>query len=289
MNYSDYEEQFLEEMATRLGLTDKTRFVFVTRFKEQYAELNNQTFAMEWERDLSQGTRNPEETDPATVLRDRLKVICGKLAEAGCEFGDVPRGKWKIGKKWLREVKFPEWLEQSQQTVPKLWQQLWERAVSTEAIAPVVLDQPGVETLNVSWRGEEVAPEAIVPLDSKIRYRVQLPRKRYLLLLERFVSGEVFCLSPSFLTLGYFVAESGTIPEPESRMPYLTVTGNPGVEELIAVASDDCLPLDWLPRSDQEPMELGVTQMLKLMARLEEERDCELLRLRYRIAMPASA
>ncbi len=84
--YIDYEEDFLEAMATRFGFSGKTRFVFVTRLREQYAELKDSSFASEHYNYLLEDIKDSHRSDPAIILRDRLKVICDRIESAGCDF-----------------------------------------------------------------------------------------------------------------------------------------------------------------------------------------------------------
>ncbi len=111
--YIDYEEDFLEAMATRFGFSGKTRFVFVTRLREQYAELKDSSFAGEWGDVLLEDIKDSHSSDPAIILRDRLKVICDRIESAGCDFNGTQRGKWKVAKCWLREEIFPQWWQEN--------------------------------------------------------------------------------------------------------------------------------------------------------------------------------
>ena len=132
--YEDHEKEFLEAMATKFCFTGKTRLVLVKRFCEQYAEWNDRTLADDLEGELIEGTKKAEKDPVATkksvdaaaiILRDSLKRICDKLEDEGCDFGETEKGRWKIGKAWLQEVKFPEWAKGQGLIKPRTIEECW--------------------------------------------------------------------------------------------------------------------------------------------------------------------
>jgi predicted NACHT family NTPase len=106
MSYTDDEQEFLTVIATRLCFSGKTRLVFLERFKESNADLNNMALAEVLSPNLK------VKANPETILRDHLIKICTELERHGCDFPENCRERWKIGKRWLREIKYPEWLTQ---------------------------------------------------------------------------------------------------------------------------------------------------------------------------------
>ena len=195
-NYEEHEEEFLKAIATHFGFSAKTWLVFLERFREANTDLDDKRLAEVLERNLLEGTS--ARTIPATILRDRLKAICDKLEAEGCDFEGVTKGRWKIAKRWLREVLYPEWLKQRHLiplTCDQLWQQLWETATPTDKLKPVLL-----ESLSNLEMGEAEMTEEdsfSFRLNSRIRFEVNLDSAGYLLLLEKGTSGKMWCLCPS--------------------------------------------------------------------------------------------
>jgi CheY-like chemotaxis protein len=106
-NYQDHEEEFLKAIATRFGFSGKTWLIFLERFREKNTDSLDKDIAAYLEAELLEGTM--DRAIPAIILRDRLKAICDKFEAEGCDFQGVTKGRWKIAKRWLREVLYPEW------------------------------------------------------------------------------------------------------------------------------------------------------------------------------------
>ncbi len=103
MTYSQHELQFLETTATELAWADKRRMVFIERFKEANADLNDTNLA-----DVLNLSPNQ--------IRDHLKAICDRLAAAGCNCGTDGKGRWKQAKAWLQCQRYPQWQQQHRPT-----------------------------------------------------------------------------------------------------------------------------------------------------------------------------
>lgn len=199
--YEDHEKDFIEAMATKFCFTGKTRIVFLQRFCEKNTELNDRTLADEWQGELLEVTKK-EEKDPAAtkksidaaaaILRDRLQVICDKLKDEGCDFGETERGRWKIGKAWLQEVKFPEWAKEQglikPRTIEECWKELKTKAKNSQ---PTKAGEKQSELIVEKWEpqlGSMGARRNIkrqyIPANSYLTYRVISPQVGHLILKE---------------------------------------------------------------------------------------------------------
>jgi len=285
-NYEEHEEEFLKAIATKFCFSNKTRLAFVQRLLEANSDLEDNDLAEVLERELLKGTRGGE--NPATILRDRLKAICDKLEAEGCDFQGVTKGRWKKAKWWLREVLYPEWLKQRHLiplTCDQLWQQLWETATPTDKLKPVLLESLS----NLDMGKAEMADDELFsfPLNSKIRFEVNLDGAGYLLLLEKGTSGKMWCLCPSGFAPE--LRHSGgrvRLPQAGSRHKYFELGGSPGEEEIVAVIAKDVPRLDWLPKPGERLLQLREGHLTRLLEYLNLARDCQVLRMAYRVTTP---
>ena len=282
-NYEEHEEEFLKAIATRFGFSGKTWLVFLERFREKNTDSLDKNIAAHLEVELIEGTN--EGANPATILRDRLKVICDKFEAEGCDFQGVTKGRWKIAKRWLREVLYPEWLKQRHLiplTCDQLWQQLWETATPTDRMMPVLL-----ESLSKLEMGEAEMTEEdsfSFRLNSRIRLKVNLDSAGYLLLLEKGTSGKMWCLCPSgFAPQAKHSGGWVSLPQASSRHKYFELTGSPGQEEIVAVITKDVPRLDWLPKPGEPLLQLREGHLTGLLEYLNLARDCQVLRMAYRV------
>lgn len=311
--YEDHEREFLEAMATRFYLSGKNRIIFVERFREKNAELNDIALADEWERELLRGTKKG---DAYRIFRQQLRVICKKLAQEGCDFGDSKKGKWKIAKRWLREVLYPEWIKHHQSialyqiaakgitssAIPtslpasktfkhnlvlacdRLWQQLWEKAIPTDKMRPVLLNPQPVLTLGIKETKLVETKPLSFPLGSKIRFEVNLDGAGHLLLLEKGTSGKMWCLCPSsFAPEQHPCAGWVTLPQVSSRHKYFKLTGLPGQEEIVGVITKEVPRLDWLPKPGEPLLQLQERHLSGLLEYLNHCRDYQVLRIAYKV------
>lgn len=282
-NYADHEEEFLKAIATRFGFSSKTWLVFLERFREKNTDRLDKDIAEYLEAELIEG--NGDRAIAATILRDRLKAICDKLKAEGCDFQGVTKGRWKIAKRWLREVLYPEWLKQRHLiplTCGQLWQQLWETATPTDKLKPVLLKSPLPLEMGEAEMTEE--DSFSFRLNTKIRLKVNLDSAGYLLLLEKGTSGKMWCLCPSgFAPQAKHLGGRVSLPQAGSRHKYFELTGSPGEEEIVAVIAKDVPRLDWLPQPGEPLLQLREGHLTGLLEYLNLARDCQVLRMAYRV------
>ncbi|HEY9798093.1 MAG TPA: DUF4384 domain-containing protein [Leptolyngbyaceae cyanobacterium] len=282
-NYEEHEEEFLKAIATRFGFSGKTWLVFLERFREKNTDSLDKDIAEYLQTELIEGTSDG--ANPATILRDRLKVICDKFEAEGCDYQGVTKGRWKIAKRWFREVLYPEWLKQRHLiplTCDQLWQELWETATSTDKLKPVLLESlPNLDMGKAEMTEED---SFSFRLDSEIRFEVNLDSAGYLLLLEKGTSGKMWCLCPSgFAPQARHPGGRVRLPQAGSRHKYFKLTGSPGQEEIVAVLTKDVPRLDWLPKPGEPLLQLREGHLTGLLAYLNLAHDCQVLRMAYRV------
>ncbi|MEY3870811.1 MAG: hypothetical protein RLZZ338_4705 [Cyanobacteriota bacterium] len=284
--YEDHETDFLEAMATHFCFTGKNRLVFVKRFREQYAELNDKTFADEWENDLLEGTKGNE---PEIVLRERLKSICKKLEDEGCDFKKITKGRWKIGKAWLRNELFPQWakarglITETLLTLEQLWNQLKLKATPTDKMRPEIL--PEISTLDMFEPLSDDGKK--VKLGSQIQFHLELETTGYLILLDKGTSGRLWCLCPSFFApQSYLKPGKVVLPQENSKQKSFKVSGIPGKEEIVAIIAPNSPTIDWLPKPDQNPLPLQECHLQELLKYLEGCPKSSILYMDYTVTLP---
>ncbi|MBW4496188.1 MAG: DUF4384 domain-containing protein [Oscillatoria princeps RMCB-10] len=283
-SYEEYEGQFLEAMATHFGFTGKNLLIFEKRFLQDNAGVLGEQLASTFETKLIEGTKNG---DASRIFRQQLSAICDKLEAAGCPPTENPKDRWKNAKRWLREVKFPEWAKEQglvepppERTPDQLWEQLKDKATPTEKMGPVLVQRG--PTLDM-WTTPSQYPQ-YVPLGSQIRFEVNLESGGYLLLLEKGTSGKLWCLCPSFLApQPHQPAGVATLPQEKSRQKLLTISGMAGKEEIVALIAKESPPLDWLPQGTQPPLQLKKDHLNDLLAYLNRRPDCQVLYTEYTV------
>jgi len=298
LRYKDNEKDFLEAMATKFCFTGKTRLVLVKRFCEQYAEWNDRTLADEWQGELLEVTKK-EEKDPAAtkksvdaaaaILRDRLQVICDKLKDEGCDFGETERGRWKIGKAWLQKVKFPEWAKEQgsikPRTIEECWQELQTKAKISQPTKPGEMPS---ELIVEKWepRLSGMAARTNVKrqsflANSDLFYRVNSPKTGHLILFEREPNGTIVCLCPSeFAPSTYHAGKETVLPHPDSEYEFFG-SDELGWEQLIAVITPELPPFQWLEDSRQEALEVNQEHLAGLLDYVNNQPNAEVLYTKY--------
>ena len=263
-SYINDEAAFLEKIADKLDLKDKTRCVFIERFKINNDDLNNSA--------LADDLNNSALADVLSInlsentLRDSLRRIFKKLEDEGCHFNGATRDKVDIAKQWLREIIYP-------------WQILKNMATSTNKMGPVL---KGMSTMDM-YKVDSDYPKT-VPLGSQIKFEVRLERPGYLTMLERGTSGEFYCLSPSFLgALPIFDAGVVSLPMEGAPVDYFKLDGEPGVEEIVAAIAPERPRLNWLPQGDQPPLLLEGKHLQEFLTYFQAESDSTLWYMYYEV------
>ncbi|NEN88047.1 MAG: DUF4384 domain-containing protein [Okeania sp. SIO3H1] len=299
-NYKDNEKEFLRAMVVKFCFSDNTELAFFERLYN--------TDVPTWEKlaeDLkpqlienTKKTKDGNDVDVVKLLRDRWdKKICPDLAPIMAKDGYQLNGKnkWQVVRKWLIEVKYPEWLKEKQKlegllqklqllTISGLWEELRFRAVSTNKMGPVI---PGIGITDLNMYTPHSNYRHTIPAGTDIKFEVQLERPGYLTLLEKGTSGEFFCLSPSSLFAPYpnFKEVSKVLlPMEGASVEFFELSCEPGVEEIIVAIAPKRPKLDWLPKPEEEPLQLQGKHLQEFLVYFEGESDCTLWYTNYRVA-----
>ncbi|MEZ2304338.1 MAG: hypothetical protein ACBR13_21455 [Microcoleus sp.] len=295
--YEDHEKDFIEAMATKFCWTGKTRIVFLLRFCEKDAESNDRTLADQWQGELLEGTKK-EEKDPATtkksvdaaaaILRDRLQVICDKLEDAGCDFGETERGRWKIGKAWLQEVKFPEWAKEQGLIKPRTIEECWNELKTKAKKSQPRTDQEKQSELIVeiwepqlgSMGNRRNIKRQQIPVNSDLIYRVISPQVGHLILFEREPNGTIVCLCPSEYSPSDYPGKETVLPHPDSEYESFGLD-ELGWEQLLAVITPELPPFPWLEDSRQEALEVDREHLAEILDYVNGQTNAEVLYTEY--------
>ncbi len=296
--YENHEKDFLAAMATKFCFTGKTRLVFLLRFCEKDAESNDRTLADQWQGELLEGTKKEEKGSAATkksidaaaaILRDRLQVICDKLKDEGCDFGKTERGRWKIGKAWLQEVKFPEWAKEQGLIKPRTIEECWnELKTQAKKSQPTKAGEIQSELIVEKWEARLSGMAArrnikrqYIPANSDLIYRVISPQVGHLILFEREPNGTIVCLCPSeFAPSSYHAGKETNLPHPDSEYESFA-SDELGWEQLLAVIAPELPPFPWLEDSRQEALEVDRDHLAEILDYVNGQTNAEVLYTQY--------
>jgi hypothetical protein len=294
--YEDHEKEFLEAMATKFCWNGKTRIVFLQRFCEKNAELNDKALADEWQGELLEGSKKQDKDPAATkksidaaaiILRDRLQVICDKLKDEGCDFGETERGRWKIGKAWLQEVKFPEWAKKQGLIKPRTIEECWNELKTKAKNSQPRTDQEKQSELIVeiwepqlgSMGNRRNIKRQQFPVNSDLIYRVISPQVGHLILFEREPKGTIVCLCPSeYAPSSYHAGKETKLPHPDYESFGLDELG---WEQLLAVIIPELPSFQWLEDSRQKALEVNQDHLAGILDYVNGQTNAEVLYTEY--------
>ena len=118
-------------------------------------------------------------------------------------------------------------------------------------------------------------------IGSEIKYSFYLQKDGYLIVAEKCASGEIYCIAPSFLSPA-FPVRWGTLILPKDKDDPFVVQPPIGYEEIIAVFSQEEPQLNWLPKPEDEPLELQTEHLASLLNHVKKN-NCQLMRYKYLI------
>ncbi|NEO56767.1 MAG: DUF4384 domain-containing protein [Okeania sp. SIO3B5] len=181
----------------------------------------------------------------------------------------------------------------------EIWQALWgkseddtnifiEKTDSSEDSSNIYIEESASEInashLGISNNQWNPNPQTNCPsfsVGSKINYKFRLNNSGYLIVTEKFASGEIYCIAPSFLS-PTFPVSWGTLILPKDKDDPFVVQPPIGCEEIIAVFSQEKPQLDWLPKPEDEPLELQTEHLASLLNHVNKN-NCKLMRYKYLI------
>ncbi|MDJ0556760.1 MAG: DUF4384 domain-containing protein [Microcoleaceae cyanobacterium MO_207.B10] len=288
-SYEHWESQFIDDMVIKFEFSGND----AVAFKERLLLDNSQ----KTQSDLSKELKESKEFSSNTLRDCWHKKIYPMLKKHGFDYQDEDNYNGKYGKtwesvrKWLKEEIFPEYIENvAPRTTIELWQELWEKSEDSSNIyiRKSVSDQKSASESNLPHLGLKSKrwnnPQADCPsfsIGSKINYHVRLSNDGYLILAEKFASGEICCLVPSFFSPA-FPLYFGTLILPKDKDDPFEVEGPVGYEEILAVFSQEEPQLDWLPKPEDEPLELQTEHLASLLNHVNKN-NCQLMRYKYLI------
>ncbi|MTJ55887.1 DUF4384 domain-containing protein [Anabaena sp. UHCC 0253] len=164
------------------------------------------------------------------------------------------------------------------------WQELWTKAEENNIIIPaqkndttIQLDDLGVGVAGVWEINKNNYPS--FPIGSKIKYQFNLNGCQYLIVIEKFASGEFYCLAPSQFSPSFPVYDNWVILPHNS---VFTVQPPTGMEEIIAVFSNDKPEISWLPKSTDNPLELKEEHLADILSYVNDN-NYSIVRSKYLI------
>lgn len=189
------------------------------------------------------------------------------------------KGNWKVVYDWLWNYKYPRWLEANS------WELLREKAQSPANWIQFLTKEDQQKVLNGELRGAYLkrppAPEPeippIIPVNEKLRMRIDLEYPQYqLLLFNRSEAGTVLHC-PSF---GYAV--NSIIEQPPILLPQKDswagktnqyfLFEDKGQEEFLGIVLKEPLNLPWLiPKQEEALPEWNAERIKELFEQLEQQ------------------
>jgi hypothetical protein len=172
--------------------------------------------------------------------------------------------------------------EETQKLTPleKLWQKLQALGSYTDQMGLVIAQE---ETLG--WvKKKPSLYEKSVKVGSYIRFEVNLEAPGYLLLLQKDTLGKLWCFCPScFAPQPQLEKGKTTLPQESSNDKALCIEGTPGVEEILAVVTQNMPKLEWLSQANEDPLELTENFIMELLNYINLSGDNQILYTEYEI------
>ncbi|MEG4575300.1 DUF4384 domain-containing protein [Microcoleus sp. N3A4] len=285
-NYKYWESQFLAQKVRDFGFSGQAAIAFERRLLEENHVKNDSTLSGELQEEY------PLLFSINTMRDSWHKTIYPALQEHGFDYYDEnknPNGKykksWEGVRKWLLEAIFPEYIKTTpSQTSIELWQELWEKSEDSSNISieesSSKNDIPHLGVAVIGVFEPNLQPDwPSFRIGSQIMYQLKLNNRGYLIVAEKFASGEIYCLAPSKLSSA-FPVPWGRLVLPKNDV--FTVQPPMGYEEILAVFSQDKPQLNWLPQAEDDPLELQTEHLADLLNHINQNK-CEVMRYKYLI------
>lgn len=323
--YKQYEIHFLEDIALEAKLlNDEYKKIFINtclleyrdkhnNIRKQITEDENFLIAIYGKEALygkdfdslspeKKAERKAERIkDKSNLVKEKYREIIpkieGKLEQEGFRLTETK--KWKEMVSVLQNSYFPRWFQENESRLAEFkpdrtldaWQQLWNNATSeniivqewgnpTIEVADIDVDQPQI--LQFTW-------------ESKIYYDIKFQQPGYLILLQKFVSGDFYCLAPSSFLCNW----EDNLPEANfpsyfshANRRYVKVKrGYSGIEKVLAIVTEKKPELSWLPSKDEKPkkitdtVERDLQELLDFLESLDKEKNSnfEIIKTEYEV------
>jgi hypothetical protein len=242
--YSEFDREFLTDMAIEWGFINDTRLIFIERMASDRGHLSNAGL----HRQLGFSVENK--------VGDTLsRQIYPKLIELGC-----PSGTWEVVVQWLKDKVFPEWSKLKL----RLWEKMWQQAELSQNIT--------IEPDSIPGQLADALPRQLVEIPkisigTIVEYSVRAEPNRFFILLEKDLEHSIGCMAiaPSRISPRY------EIIEPVAR------------EQLLAIVSSREPQLSWLAAARQDFVEVDASMLAELRLWIEGNQDCQLLKREFEI------
>jgi hypothetical protein len=155
-------------------------------------------------------------------------------------------------------------------TLDQLWEKLLDKATKTDTMKPEIVNSLGM------WNSAPRVPKGI-----PFHFIINLAHSGYLILLEKNPEQQIWCLSPSCLAPPQRL-EAGQVKLPLAYQETFTAD-SVGREQMVVIISQDTLNFDWLPGSDDEPLEMRKEHLIELLEYLKRCSHSPILYSEYRV------
>lgn len=240
-----FENNHWQKIAQQVGLTGALKEIFVTRMLTE---------------NLGKSTQEIRGAYEARTVDRYLSDIYGHFRAQGYDLPENGKKLWKP----LRE----ELLTRYPLLHP--WESLWSQAQDTDRLMPKL----ATSVMDLGKVDETFA------VGDRITIRLVVQELLYLILLERGVTGTLYCLAPSFDVDKTFL-RPGVAVLPSGKRKAYPLT-KPGTEQVIGVLSAEPLALEWLPSLGASPLVMHAGHLQELEQDLLGRRY-ELLRREFTV------
>ena len=261
---SSLQEQFLTDIIEKVlwrGRSDSQQWCCWLRFHPKNYQNSNTDVAKQIKAELNGGFSGTNMSSTlAAVLKKIIEKFGDKMAGDGVQLADLQRERgwspknsgelypWQIIYRWLWQVEFPR--------------VGWKLANKMATCAMQELEMLDIQDVRRDLDIDEIPnSENTVEKGKKYALAVNFQSEGYLLLLNRGVTGNYYCLSPSqaFQPKGFFMPDNPLyLPDFDAVAKSLKFM-DVGEEYFMAILTEKPLNLSWV-RPDGNPRDLQVNE-----------------------------
>lgn len=136
---------------------------------------------------------------------------------------------------------------------------LWALAKFTDRIWPLVVEHRSASLHTITYQVRDLGahrPGARhrILLGSRVFWAIEWETPAHLLLLNHGAEGKTYCLCPSWFVPSTRLHPGRTLlPTEDAGCEPFVLTGVPGRESVLAILTEEPLPLDWMPATPEVP------------------------------------
>jgi hypothetical protein len=308
--YRKYEALYLGSVATELELTGEYRVCFTKRSSFEHDKYNTETkLAKDPEFLKAVFPKDYREDDSAWlsdtavgVLKETLRKAKKNIQQKNWSYNEQKIVNWKDLVNFLRNDHFSQWWSANESQLfsqlassDQLWKRLWDRVtnndrISIKKIAEKRLGSPN--TLGVDFSvmtGNKAEEIAKFSWQDKLIYKIMLKQPGYLILLEKSPDA-LYCFAPSFLVENFLQPVGETIfpcKENPAQLDHIPLEeGMTGMEEIIAIISQEKPNFTWLSSEKKAPLALDENNLQELLDFVVNNQESEIIGTKYLITAP---